>query len=100
MEALLEEAKDQELWKYIFGPTAFTVRIIPTQNAIEDKNLTAGSPTYVQMLQTNMSIMLSLGSVKNPRSTSFDKRVVLRRTDEEGGNLPAIITTYPTHHKV
>ena len=89
LEALLEEAKERELWKYIFGSTAFTVKMIPTQRAMEDRNLRSRRPKYVQMVQTHGSIMLSLGLVC-PGLINFGKRCVLRRVYNEENNFPAI----------
>ena len=46
---LLVEAKKRKLCEFLFGPTAFTVKMIHQKIAIEDKNLTATSYRHIKL---------------------------------------------------
>ena len=71
MQALLDEAKEREreLWRPIWGNTAFTVNIpnAKTTNIPNAKTTDAGyKDRYIKMVQTHGSVQLSLGAAMLP----------------------------------
>ena len=60
LEALLNEAKDRELWSYMFGEAAFTIKMIPPPAQGKEEKLAVARQNYVQCVQTHGSIQLSM----------------------------------------
>ena len=88
LQSLLAAAKDRDIWREIFGKTAFTVNVpdFDTEPSERDR--------YVQMVQVHRSVQLSLGNAGMPGVTQLDKRFTLRfEPGDDGKRKPSTSKT-------
>ena len=88
--SLINKTKERNLWKDIFGRAAFTVQMIPTKEKDEDAGLATKRASYIDMIQKQGSVQLSMGSANINGLIHFNKEFTLRRTNEDRTRAPTI----------
>jgi hypothetical protein len=88
LEALLCESKDRNLWKDIFGETAYMVRMALTSRSGKHKTLARKRDKYVEMVQTHGAVQLSLGQATIEDLVNFQRKFILCRTDKNWEDVP------------
>ena len=83
-------AKENDLWKYVFGRAAFTVQMIPSKEKDEKRELASKRERYVQMVQDADAVQLSIGSTNISGLIQFNKKYNMRRVNEDGTPAPTI----------
>ena len=82
--------KKKNLWKDVFGKAAFTVQMTPTKEKDKDTGLASKRASYINMIQKQGSVQLSMGSANIDGVNHFSKKFILRRTNEDGTKAPTI----------
>ena len=82
--------KEDNLWRNVFGKSAFTVQMIPGKEKDKDAGLTAKRESYVQMVQSAGSVQFSMGSANIHGLIQFNKKYTLRRKNADETDAPTI----------
>ena len=77
--SLLAMAKENNLWRDVFGKATFTIQMIPTKKKDKDVGLATKRESYIDMVQKPGSVQLSMGSANINGLIRFSKIYTLRR---------------------
>ena len=74
----------------MFDKAAFTVQMIPTKEKDEDAGLATKRVSYIDIIQKQVSIQLSVRSANIDGLIHFSRKFILRRINEDGTKAPTI----------